>query len=196
VGQFSNYPVFPTDPESERAGRGYQPTIWSKDKVIIREMTKEDIEGSIELSRTVRGKTWEKYEKEVYPRKLLEEELKLYSYDTFLRFIGDENKYGFVAVENDIIAGLAIGKLDTGGLSDLSWICTSLEVQGQGIGKKLIGKAVEYSREKGCHKLYAYTTPYLISSVSFYLATGFVPEAYLRKHWHEMDFLIMSKWLE
>ncbi len=161
----------------------------------VRKMTKEDIESSIELSRTVRGKTWEKYEKEVYPRKLLEEELKLYSYDTFLRFIGDERKYGFVAVENEKIDGLAIGRLEQGGISDLSWICTALEAQGKGIGKELINKIVSYSKEKGCHKLFAYTTPYLVSTVSFYLASGFVPEAYLRKHWYKMDFLIMSRWL-
>ncbi len=163
--------------------------------MLIREMTKEDIEGSIELSRTVRGKTWEKYEKEVYSRELLEKELELYSYDTFLRFIGNEDKYGFVAEGNEKIIGLAIGRLEIGGLSDLSWICTNIEEQGKGIGKKLISKVANYSKDKGCHKLFAYTTPYLVSTVSFYLASGFVPEAYLRKHWHEMDFLIMSRWL-
>ena len=164
--------------------------------MIIREMKKEDIESAIELSRTVREKTWEKYEKEVYHRKFLEEELKLYSYDTFLRFIGDERKYGFVAIENEKIVGLAIGKLDPGGLADLSWICTEIEEQGKGIGKELINKVANYSKEKGCHKLFSYTTPYLIPAVSLYLSTGFVPEAYLRKHWHKLDFLIMSKQLE
>ncbi len=164
--------------------------------MIIREMKKEDIEASIKLSREVREKTWEKYEKEVYSRELLEEELRLYSYDTFLKFIGDENRYGFVTEENGKIVGLAIGRLDQGGLSDLSWICTSSEEQGKGIGKKLIDKVAEYSREKGCHKLFAYTTPHLFSTVSFYLSSGFVPEAYLRKHWHKLDFLVISKWLK
>jgi ribosomal protein S18 acetylase RimI-like enzyme len=164
--------------------------------VTVREMTKEDIESSIELSKTVRGKTWEKYEKEVYPRELLDEELKLYSYDTFLRFIGSENKYGFVAEENDKIVGLAIGKLYTGGLSDLSWVCIAIEEQGKGIGKTLIEKVANYSKEKGYHKLFAYTTPNLVPAVALYLSSGFVPEAYLRKHWHKMDFLIMSRWLE
>lgn len=163
--------------------------------MIIREMKREDIENAIELSKTVRENTWEKYEKDVYPRELLEEELKLYSYDTFLKFIGDENRYSFVAVQEERVVGLAIGRLDQGGLSDLSWICTSLEKQGKGIGKKLIGKVAEYSREKGCHKLFAYTTPHLIPAVSLYLSAGFVLEAYLRKHWHKLDFLIMSKWL-
>lgn len=159
-------------------------------------MRKEDIEGSIELSKIVREKTWEKYEKEVYPRKLLDEELKLYSYDTFLRFIGDENKYGFVAVENEKIVGLAIGKLDTGGLSDLSWICAAIEEQGKGIGKKLISKVADYSKEKGCHKLFAYTTLHLDPTIQFYLSAGFMTEGYLKKHWYRIDFLIMSKWLE
>lgn len=164
--------------------------------MIIREMKREDTESAIELSKTVREKTWEKYEMEVYSRKLLEEELVLYSYETFLKFIGDENRYGLVAEDNGKIVGLAIGRFDQGGVSDLSWICTSLEEQGKGIGQELINKVVTYSKEKGCHKLFAYTTPYLIPAVSLYLSAGFVPEAYLRKHWHKLDFLIMSKWLE
>jgi len=159
-------------------------------------MKKEDIESSINLSIEVRVKTWEKYEKEVYPRKLLDEELKLYSYDTFLRFIGDENRYGFVAEDDGRIVGLAIGRFDQGGISDLSWICTALEEQGKGIGKQLIQKVENYSKEKGCHKLFAYTTPNLITAVNLYLSSGFVQEAFLRKHWHKLDFLIMSKWLE
>jgi GNAT superfamily N-acetyltransferase len=168
-----------------------------KGQMIIREMKKEDINSSIELSREVREKTWEKYEKEVYSRELLENELKLYSYDNFLRFMGDEDRYGLVAVDKEErVLGLAIGRLDQGGISDLSWICTNSEEQGKGIGKKLIDKVAEYSRGKECHKLFAYTTPHLFSTVSFYLSSGFVPEAYLRKHWHKLDFLIMSKWLE
>jgi len=163
--------------------------------MVIREMKKEDIEDSIRLSRTVREKTWERYEKEVYPRELLEEELKLYSYDTFLKFMGDETKYGFVAIDNEKLVGLAMGKLDIGGLSDLSWICISLEEQGKGIGKELINKVAGYSKEKGCHKLFAYTTPHLIPAVNLYLSAGFVREALLHKHWHKLDFLIMSKWL-
>ena len=165
-------------------------------QMLLREMKKEDIEDSIELSRTVREKTWEKYEKEVYPRKLLDEELQLYSYDTFLRFIGDENRYGFVAEDDGRIVGLAIGRIDQGGVSDLSWICTALDEQGKGIGKKLINKVADYSKEKGCHKLFAYTTPDLVTAVNLYLSSGFVQEAYLHKHWHKLDFLIMSKWLE
>ncbi len=164
--------------------------------MIIREIKKEDIESSIELSRVVREKTWEEYEKEVYPRKLLDEELQLYSYDTFLRFIGDENRYAFVAEDNGRIVGLAIGRFDQGGVSDLSWICTALDEQGKGIGKALIDKVANYSKQKGCHKLFAYTTPNLLTAVKLYLSSGLVQEAHLRKHWHKLDFLIMSKLLE
>lgn len=159
-------------------------------------MKREDIECSVELSKSVREKTWETYEKEAYPRKLLDEELQHYSYDTFLRFVGDENRYGFVAEENGRIVGLAIGRFDSGGVSDLSWICTAREEQGKGIGKKLINKVADYSKEKGCHKLFAYTTPNLLTAVKLYLSSGFVQEAHLRKHWHKLDFLIMSKLLE
>lgn len=164
--------------------------------MVIREMSEGDIGACVDLSHRVRRESWEKYEKEIYPQKLFEEELKRYSQEAFSRFIEDENSFAFVAVEKSEIIGLAMGRLTEGGLLDLSWVCVDPLAQGKGIGKKLINKVVEYSKSKGCHKIFAYTFPFLIPAVSFYLRSGFVPEAYFRKHWYGMDFVMMSKWVE
>jgi len=142
------------------------------------------------------GSPGEKYEKEVYPEKLFEEELKRYSDETLSRFIKSENSFAFVGVEKTEVIGLAMGRVTEGGLLDLSWICVDPLAQGKGIGKKLMDKVFEYAKSKDCHKIFTYTFPALAPTVSFYLRCGFVPESYFRKHWYGLDFVMLSKWLE
>ena len=164
--------------------------------MVIREMSEEDIGTCVDLSHRVRRESWEKYEKEVYPEKLFEEELKRYSDETLLHFIKSENSFAFVGVEKTEVIGLAMGRVTEGGLLDLSWICVDPLAQGRGIGKKLMDKVFEYAKSKDCHKIFTYTFPALAPTVSFYLRCGFVPESYFRKHWYGLDFVMLSKWLE
>jgi GNAT superfamily N-acetyltransferase len=164
--------------------------------MFIREMNKDDMQTCVDISHRARKESWERYEKKVYPEKLFKEELKHYSAETFARFIDDKNSYAFVSLEEERVIGLAIGRIQEGGLSDLSWICTDPLSQGKGTGRELLSKVVEYSKDKGCHKIFAYTFPFLTPAVTFYLKSGFVMEAYFRKHWYQLDFLIMSRWLE
>jgi GNAT superfamily N-acetyltransferase len=164
--------------------------------MLIREMDKEDIQACVDISHRARRESWERYETNDYPKELFEEELERYSVQAFSRFIEEKNYFAFVSVEKHGVTGLAIGRIEEGGLSDLSWICTDPLSQGKGTGKELLSKVIEYCKDKGCHKIFAYTFPFLVPAVSFYLKSGFILEAYLRKHWHQLDFLIMSKWLE
>jgi ribosomal protein S18 acetylase RimI-like enzyme len=164
--------------------------------MVIREMSESDISSCVDLSHRVRRESWEKYEKEIYPQKLFEEELRRYSDETLSRFIQDKNSFAFVGVEKSEVIGLAMGRLTEGGLLDLSWICVDPLAQGKGIGKKLLNKVLEFAKNKGYHKIFAYTFPALAPTVSFYLRSGFVPEAYFRKHWYGLDFVMLSKWLE
>ncbi|MGB2697929.1 MAG: GNAT family N-acetyltransferase [Candidatus Zixiibacteriota bacterium] len=164
--------------------------------MVIREMSEGDIGACVDLSNRVRRESWEKFEKELYPQYLFEEELKQYSDETLSRFIKSDNSFAFVSVDKSEVMGLAMGRVNEGGLVDLSWICVDPLARGKGIGKKLINKVVEYSKSKGCHKIFAYTFPAIAPTVSFYLRCGFVPEAYFRKHWYGLDFVMMSKWLE
>ncbi len=164
--------------------------------MLIREMNKYDIKACVDISHRARRESWEKYEKEVYPEKLFEEELKHYSAETFSRFIESKNCFAFVSVQKQGVIGLAIGRIEEGGISDLSWICTDPLSQGKGTGKELLSGVIEYCKNKGCHKIFAYTFPFLVPAVSFYLKSGFIQEAHLTKHWYQLDFLIMSKWLK
>ncbi len=163
--------------------------------MVIREMSEGDIGACVDLSHRVRRESWEKFEKEIYPQKLFEEELKRYSGETLSRFIQDVNSFASVAVQKSEVVGLVMGIIKEGGLLDLSWICVDPLVQSKGIGKKLMDNVFEYAKSKSCHKIFAYTFPALAPTVSFYLRCGFVPEAYLRKHWYGLDFIMLSKWL-
>lgn len=107
-----------------------------------------------------------------------------------------ETNFTFVAEENNEIVGIANGTLvDKSGLSRLGWIDAHPTHQNKGIGKALLKKVIEHCRTKGWHKITLYTTPFLITAVNLYLKQGFVPEAYLRKEWWNVDFIKMSKWL-
>ncbi|KPL01105.1 MAG: hypothetical protein AMJ91_01465 [candidate division Zixibacteria bacterium SM23_73_3] len=164
--------------------------------MLIREMNRDDIKACVDISHRARRESWERYEKEVYPEKLFEEELQRYSAEAFSRFIEHKNSFAFVSVEEQGLIGLAIGRIEEGGVSDLSWICTDPLSQRKGTGKELLSEVIGYCKDKGCHKIFAYTFPFLVPAVSFYLKSGFNLEAYFRKHWHQLDFLMMSKWLE
>ena len=164
--------------------------------MLIREMNKDDIKACVDISHRARKESWERYEKETYPQKLFEDELRHYSAETFSRFVEGDNSFAFVSVEQERVIGLAIGRIQEGGLDDLSWICTDPHSQGEGTGKELLSQVIQHCKDKGCHKIFAYTFPSLAPAVSFYLKSGFIQEAHLRKHWYQMDFLIMSKWLE
>jgi len=65
----------------------------------------------------------------------------------------------------------------------------------KGIGRSLIEEYIKESKLKGAHKVILNTTPALKSAIRLYIELGFVPEGFLRKHAHEMDIIIYSKFL-
>jgi GNAT superfamily N-acetyltransferase len=158
-------------------------------------MTFADTPACIEISKSVRQQTYDQLEKDFYSRDLFQQELALYSTETFSKFISESDKLALVAEMDSKVAGLAMGKFAGAGLFDLSWICTSLSFQRLGIGKGLINSLEQECRKQNCHKIFAYTFPWLASTIEFYLSCGFVQEAVLKKHWHKLDFILMSKWL-
>ena len=163
--------------------------------IVVREMNYNDLEVCSRISIKTRIDLWEKYDHTIYPRRYLEEELKLYK-PTFLeKFVDDEDKLAFVAEAEGMIVGLLLAKI-TYGILDVSWVAVDLGWQGKGIGKRLLEAVMKHSKKRGCHKMVAYTTPIAVATVSFYLKMGFVPECYLRSHWRKVDFIMMSKFIE
>lgn len=163
--------------------------------MIIRAMSFPDIAPCIAISKSVRQQTFSQFERNYYSQELFEQELLLYSAETFSKFISESEKLALVAEKDGRISGLTIGRFIGAGLFDLSWICTELNSQRQGVGKNLMARLEKESLDQNCHKIFAYTFPWLGQTIDFYKSCGFSQEALLKKHWHKLDFVLVSKLL-
>jgi len=165
--------------------------------VSIREMRTEDVEEASRVLRETMLDSWERFEKNYYPRRALEFDINYNSPKTLEQRFADPQNFGFVAEENNVIVATALGRIiGESGLASLGWIGVDPHYQQRGIGKTLLQRVVEHCKSKGCHKIILYTLPVLIPAMNLYLKCGFVPEAYLHKEWWRVDFIKMSLWLE
>ena len=163
----------------------------------VREIKLEDIEEASLLSERTMVDSWERHEKDYYPRRALEHDISSYSSEYYKSQLEDPSSFGFVAEENGKLVGIASGRiLGIPGLARLGWIGVHPEHQRSGVGKALMKKVLEHCTKKGCHKVTLYTLPVLIPAINLYLRFGFVPEAYLREEWWAVDFIKMSLWLK
>jgi len=168
--------------------------------VVIREMKSEDATESSKVSAETMEDTWNRYEKDYYPRKALEFDMSVHTSESYSKSVKAPNDFLFVVEENGKIVGVATGTIlrgteQMGGLARLNWICVHPSQQNKGVGEALLNRVVEYCRQQECHKITLYTLPVLVPALKLYLRLGFVPEAYLRKEWWGIDFIKMSKWL-
>ena len=166
----------------------------------IRRMRPKDVEDAIRVLVASFEDSWNRYERNYYPRKALEFDLSQYTLENYAKKIQEPNGFLFVIEEDGKIVGVASGRIlrgneKRGGLASLSVICVHPLHQRKGLGEALLNHVLKYCRKQKCHKITLYTLPVLIPALHLYLKLGFVPEAYLRKEWWEIDFLKMSKWL-
>jgi ribosomal protein S18 acetylase RimI-like enzyme len=168
--------------------------------VVVRNMRVEDAETVSKVVLETTQEAWDHYERDYYPRKALEFDLSRHVPEEYAKGVQEPNEFHFVAEEEGKVVGAASGNIlrgteKEGGLARLESICVHPTHQGRGIGRALLNRVVEYSKEQKCHKITLYTLPVLIPSLNLYFKLGFVPEAYLRKEWWGVDFIKMSKWL-
>lgn len=166
----------------------------------IREMQIQDVYEAETVSSETSEDSWNRYETDYYPRRALEFDKQAHSAETLLKRFEVPNNFQLVAEEDGKIIGFTLGLIirgnDTiGGLCLLSWICVHPTHQQKGIGEELLKQVENHCRKQRCHKITLYTLPVLKPAVNLYFKLGFVPEAYLRKEWWEVDFLKMSKWM-
>ena len=166
----------------------------------VRRMSLEDIEDAVSIFVTSFEDSWNRHERDYYPRKALEFDFSRITPEYCKKRIQESNDFLFVAEENGKIAGAAIGGIQRGnekegGLALLTCICVHPSHQRKGLGETLLNHVLEYCKQQRCHKITLYTLPVLLPAMNLYLKLGFVPEAYLRKEWWNIDYLKMSKWL-
>ncbi len=166
----------------------------------VRRMNLEDVEDAVSVFVASFEDSWNRYERDYYPRKALEFDFSRITPEYCKKRIKESNDFLFVVEENGKIAGAAIGGIqrgneETGGLALLTCICIHPSHQRKGLGEALLNHVLEYCRKQKCHKITLYTLPVLLPAMNLYLKLGLVPEAYLRKEWWNIDHLKMSKWL-
>ena len=163
-------------------------------------MNFEDIEDAIGVFFASFQDSWDRYERNYYPRRALEFDLSHNTPENYKKRLQEPNDFLFVVEENAKIVGVATGGIlrgneKEGGLALLGTICVHPLYQRKGLGEALLNHVLEYCKQQKCHKITLNTLPVLVPAINLYLKLGFVPEAYLRKEWWGVDFLKMSKWL-
>jgi len=163
---------------------------------LVRKMQSRDVKRASKVTREVMLESWEKREKDYYPRRALDFDMSTHSPEYYRTFLKADTNFVFVAEEKDEVIGLAQGSiLGESGLARLIWMGVHSAHQNKGVGRALLEKVMEHCKSKGCHKITLYTLPVLTPAINLYLKCGFVPEAYLPKEWWGVDFIKMSKWL-
>ena len=164
---------------------------------LVRDMETKDVEKASKVLCSVLLETWERYEKDVCPRRALDFDISVNTPEKLTEKLSESQGFFFVAEEDEAIVGVAYGNIvGESGLATLDWIGVLPKYQHRGIGKALMQKVIKHCAEKGCHKIILYTLPVDVPAINLYLKSGFVPEAYFHKEWWKVDIIKMSLWLE
>lgn len=158
--------------------------------MLVREMKPRDAEQVSKITEEIMLDSWERHEKDYYPREALDFDISRQSASNLEEFLKVGTNFAYVADERGVVLGVASGRLfGKSGLATLGWIGIHPNHQRKGIGKALLKRVIRHCRDKRCHKLTLYTLPVLIPAINLYFGLGFVPEAYLHKEWWNVDFI-------
>ncbi len=93
----------------------------------------------------------------------------------------------WLAERGDKLLGCA-AMINREGRGQLRWVLAAREARGLGLGRDLVGRAMDYARDRGCSEVYLETTTGLDASMAIYEKLGFeiVSEERL-DHWNADD---------
>ena len=104
-----------------------------------------------------------------------------YDLENLTKFINENNTYGFIAKENNIVAGFATGYLlvhpDGRKVFYFDSIDVMPEFQNKGIGTKLMNYSREYAKKLGCYEMFLLTNKSNISACKCYEKAGGISES-------------------
>ena len=93
--------------------------------------------------------------------------------DFILNFDNEKERIWFAEDEGKIIGSIAIVKFSEE-VAQLRWYFVHPDHRGKGIGKKLIGEAVEFCRQKKYKSCFLWTTSELKAGAILYTKAGFI----------------------
>ena len=136
--------------------------------------------------------------REWLPASFVDPELKSMNEPDYIKKLRErtENKSEIllIAVENYQIVGIALGR-EAGGVCGLGFLAVTKECRGRGVGSRLLNRFINEARKRKAHKIWLFTSPYLVPAIRLYVKNGFLPEGFLRKHTRGLDLIIYSKFL-
>ncbi|MEE2691620.1 MAG: GNAT family N-acetyltransferase [Pseudomonadota bacterium] len=94
---------------------------------------------------------------------------------TVAEFVIDNKAKGriFLAERGDALVACAAMVAREGGRGQLRWVLASPAARGLGLGKKLVGAAIDYARNEGWREVFLETTDGLDASMDIYRKLGF-----------------------
>lgn len=94
---------------------------------------------------------------------------------TVAEFVIDNKAKGrvFLAERGVELVGCAAMVAREGGRGQLRWVLASPAARGLGLGKRLVGAAIDYAREQGWREVFLETTEGLDASMGIYKRLGF-----------------------
>ncbi|MDJ0751037.1 MAG: GNAT family N-acetyltransferase [Woeseiaceae bacterium] len=95
---------------------------------------------------------------------------------TIAEYVLDAGENGrlWLAERDGELVGCTAIVLRNGELAQLRWVLVDPSARGIGLGKELVNRALGYSRENGCTKIFLETTDGLPESQTLYEKLGFV----------------------
>ena len=94
---------------------------------------------------------------------------------TIAEFVLDNDARGriWLAEQGGRLVGCTAIALRDGNRGQLRWVLVDPSARGRGIGKQLVGSAMDYCREEGCESVFLETTDGLLESQTLYEKLGF-----------------------
>jgi len=115
--------------------------------------------------------------------------------DNFKRFLEDKEVILLIALENDEIIGLAMGRVREDGVGHLGFLGVRPKHRRKGVGSTLLQEYLKEARKRNAHKVWLFTAPSLQSAIKLYVKAGFIPEGYMRRHSFGLDLIFYSNFL-
>ena len=115
---------------------------------------------------------------------------------TVAEYILDAGGHGriWIAENNGEVVGCAAIVLRAENQAQLRWVLVAPTARGTGLGRELVGRALDYSRAQGCKEVFLATTDGLPESEALYVSLGFEVESNrLEELWDGKRPLIMMR---
>jgi ribosomal protein S18 acetylase RimI-like enzyme len=91
--------------------------------------------------------------------------------------------------------GVALGTVRKDGVTHLGFLGVIPNHRRRGFGSKLLRQFIAEAGKRAAHKVFLFTAPSLHPAIQLYVKEGFVPEGFLKNHYHHQDFIIYSKFI-